>query len=346
MPARLGGCQSPRLGPALPFRPVATDCGETGDRASDEPANRVEFSVPARPGRPGSCPKFGRFVTIMPSSPIDPVIAIRAHVVRVLNVPGVPGRRQEQRIPLPGGHPPNRGTGRQYDVSRGHEQSSPDCRPPGLALLLAGHRARRLCGGQWPSNGRSGRTAQALQSGPIHTSVPVDTPSARPRLMPSELTPAATLSRLPAAEPVPTELPATQSSAGVIPTSLLQPLQRRELWAPDFVTTQPAADRIGAAMHTVQLPGRRVLPVPEEVTGRPNGGNGGAIPFDDDIKPLVATRTNLQPPPGEMPMDYAERSSKPSCPLSAAARTIGGRRTWSTFTKRRRSVFSRSTSRT
>jgi hypothetical protein len=104
-------------------------------------------------------------------------------------------------------------------------------------------------------------------------------------------------------------------SAGVIPASLLQPLPRRELWAQDVVTVQPVANRVAAAMHTVQSPGRRVLPVPEEVPSRLNGGNGGAIPFDDDIKPLVATRTNLQPPPGEMPMDYAEAQFEAELPI-------------------------------
>lgn len=59
-------------------------------------------------------------------------------------------------------------------------------------------------------------------------------------------------------------------------------------------------------MPLVQASARQYLPPPEEVTSQPGGNASGLPPFDDDIKPLSATRTHLQPPPGEMPRDYAE----------------------------------------
>ena len=50
----------------------------------------------------------------------------------------------------------------------------------------------------------------------------------------------------------------------------------------------------------------RNVPTPEDVVGRPAPENGPE-PVDDDIRPLSAIRTNLKPPSGEMPADYARQ---------------------------------------
>jgi len=161
-----------------------------------------------------------------------------------------------------------------------------------------------------------GSTALALQAGPIHTSVAVDEPSVRQRLIPSEVVPAEPTSRIqPAIVPTAARLPATAPSMNVLPASAQQAAPRRELWAREVVTAGPAIDQRGTAVRMAQAPTRRAQPVPEEIPGGPVDNNGGRLPFDDDIKPLNAARNNLQPPPGEMPADYAQARFEDEQPI-------------------------------
>ncbi len=87
------------------------------------------------------------------------------------------------------------------------------------------------------------------------------------------------------------------------------PQARREVWAPNVisgtpVTAQaPLAPLVQKASYRAQQPAEEV---PAPTHGGSAGNAGGSPLFEDDIKPLSATRTNLQPPPGEMPTDYAE----------------------------------------
>ena len=55
----------------------------------------------------------------------------------------------------------------------------------------------------------------------------------------------------------------------------------------------------------IQVAPPRIVAQPEEVFGRPLPDGAGGTPFVDDIKPLRAMRTNLNPTRGDMPTDYA-----------------------------------------
>ncbi len=70
------------------------------------------------------------------------------------------------------------------------------------------------------------------------------------------------------------------------------------------IPEDPRQRRLTAAAPVQSTPGR-TFPPAEDIQGRPMPDNGGPAPFDDDIKPLSATRTNIKPPSGEMPTDYA-----------------------------------------
>ncbi len=147
-------------------------------------------------------------------------------------------------------------------------------------------------------------TARTLQAGPVHTSVAIEAPNRSDRLPLTDVRLAEPAPRAPQAEPQAPNY--TVSYPANYPAAPGQVPSRRELWAQDVVSGPAVATRASAIMPLVQASARQYLPPPEEVTSQPGGNASGLPPFDDDIKPLSATRTHLQPPPGEMPRDYAE----------------------------------------